>query len=81
MVGSYADVYGRRKVYIFVMFIFTLSSILCAMAENIWVLIAMRTLQSFGSSGVQCICGGIANDIFIPTGKTKKKRILIYKLF
>ncbi|GBB91029.1 hypothetical protein RclHR1_18110004 [Rhizophagus clarus] len=67
VVGSYADVYGRRRVYIFVMFIFTLSSILCAMAENIWVLIAMRTLQSFGSSGVQCICGGIANDIFIPT--------------
>ncbi|GBC35013.2 major facilitator superfamily domain-containing protein [Rhizophagus irregularis DAOM 181602=DAOM 197198] len=67
VVGSYADVYGRRRVYIFVMFIFTLSSILCAMAENIWVLMAMRTLQSFGSSGVQCICGGIANDIFIPT--------------
>ncbi|RIA83395.1 major facilitator superfamily domain-containing protein [Glomus cerebriforme] len=67
VVGSYADVYGRRKVYIFVMFIFTLSSILCAMAENIWVLIAMRTLQSLGSSGVQCICGGIANDVFTPT--------------
>jgi MFS family permease len=77
VVGSYADVYGRRRVYIFVMSIFTLSSILCAMAENIWVLIAMRTLQSFGSSGVQYICGGIANDIFIPTGKKKKKKSTI----
>ena len=56
-------------MYIFVMLIFTLSNILCAMAEDIWVLIAMRTLQSFGSSSIQCICEGITKDIFVPTGK------------
>ncbi|CAG8471945.1 18845_t:CDS:2 [Rhizophagus irregularis] len=47
---------------------FNTTQFIVNISENIWVLMAMRTLQSFGSSGVQCICGGIANDIFIPTG-------------
>ena len=52
------------------MLIFIISSILCAMAKNIWVLIVMRALQAFGSSSVQCIVSGIVTDIYIvPTGK------------
>ncbi|CAI2163618.1 17398_t:CDS:2 [Funneliformis geosporum] len=65
VVGSYANIYGRKKIYIFVMLIFTLSSMLSAIAKNIWILIVMRTLQAFGSSSVQFIGSGIVTDIYI----------------
>ncbi|CAG8510527.1 7258_t:CDS:2 [Funneliformis caledonium] len=65
VVGSYANIYGRKNIYILVMLIFTISSMLCAIAKNIWILIVMRTLQAFGSSSVQFIGSGIVTDIYI----------------
>ncbi|HJV17949.1 MAG TPA: MFS transporter [Bacillales bacterium] len=48
--GRTADIFGRKKVYSIGFLIFTLGSVLCGLAQNIWFLVAMRILQAIGAS-------------------------------
>ncbi len=48
--GIVGDRYGRRKVFIFGLFVFTLSSLLCGLAATTEQLIAFRALQGIGAS-------------------------------
>jgi EmrB/QacA subfamily drug resistance transporter len=48
--GRTADIFGRKKVYSLGFLIFTLGSILCGLAQNIWFLVATRVLQAIGAS-------------------------------
>ncbi len=48
--GRIADLLGRRRVYSWGFLVFTLGSILCGVAPNIWFLIGMRILQAIGAS-------------------------------
>ena len=47
--GRLADLYGQKKLYLFGMVIFTLSSLLCGLAASITLLIAFRVLQALGA--------------------------------
>ena len=49
--GAVAERYGRKKVFIWGMVFFTILSFACIFAENIWMLIFLRTLQ-----GVSATC-------------------------
>lgn len=48
--GRIADLLGRRRVFSLGFLVFTLGSILCGLATNIWFLIGMRVLQAIGAS-------------------------------
>jgi len=48
--GRIADIYGRRRLYIFGLTLFTLTSLLVGLSPNIWVLILLRVLQAVGSA-------------------------------
>ncbi|EGW38033.1 MFS transporter [Desulfosporosinus sp. OT] len=48
--GRIADLVGRKRVFSIGFLIFTLGSILCGLATNIWFLIGMRVLQALGAS-------------------------------
>lgn len=48
--GRIADLLGRRRIYSLGFLVFTLGSILCGLATNIWFLIVMRILQAIGAS-------------------------------
>jgi len=48
--GRIADLLGRRRIYSIGFLVFTLGSILCGSATNIWFLIGMRILQAIGAS-------------------------------
>lgn len=48
--GRIADLVGRRRVYSYGFLGFTLGSVLCGLAHNIWFLIGMRILQAIGAS-------------------------------
>jgi MFS transporter, DHA2 family, methylenomycin A resistance protein len=48
--GQLADLYGRRRIFIGGAAIFTLASLLCALAPSIAVLIAGRALAGFGAA-------------------------------
>jgi EmrB/QacA subfamily drug resistance transporter len=48
--GSLADLYGRRRLYIIGLSIFTLASLLCGAAENTLMLQLSRALQGVGGA-------------------------------
>lgn len=48
--GSLGDRYGRRRVYVVGVWWFTLSSLLCAAAPTLGVLVAARALQGVGGA-------------------------------
>ena len=48
--GRLADLLGRKRVFSIGFLVFTLGSVLCGLAGNIWFLIGMRILQAIGAS-------------------------------
>jgi multidrug resistance protein len=58
-IAKFSDNFGRNRVFLACIFIFTLSSLLCALAPNVWVLIACRVLQAIGGSGLMPSATGI----------------------
>ncbi|CAG8484039.1 4914_t:CDS:2 [Acaulospora morrowiae] len=68
--ASYSDAYAtRRKVYLVSIMLFQITSVICGIANNIWVLMLMRALQACGASAVQSIGAGSISDIFHPHGE------------
>ncbi len=67
VIAPLSETFGRRRVYIFCFSIFTLLQIPTALAPNISVLIAVRTVSGFfGSVGI-ANGGGTINDMFPPS--------------
>ncbi|HWU18009.1 MAG TPA: multidrug effflux MFS transporter [Devosia sp.] len=50
-VGPLADRIGRRPVLLVALVVFTLASLGCAMAQNVWILLGFRMLQAAVVSG------------------------------
>jgi EmrB/QacA subfamily drug resistance transporter len=48
--GRLADIFGRKRIFSYGMWIFTVSSLMLAFSPSSSVLIALRTLQGFGSA-------------------------------
>ncbi|MBP0116413.1 MFS transporter [Bradyrhizobium vignae] len=48
--GAAADLYGRRRIFVFGITIFTLASITCGLSPNITVLVASRAIQGVGAA-------------------------------
>lgn len=48
--GKLADIFGRRELYLFGLTEFTIVSLLCGFAANVWVLIILRALQALGGA-------------------------------
>jgi EmrB/QacA subfamily drug resistance transporter len=47
--GRFADIYGRKKVFVFSMLFFAVSSFLCTMANSVVFLIICRVFQGIGA--------------------------------
>src|SRR5256886_17434829 len=48
--GSLGDHFGRRRVFAIGILLFTVASILCGLASNVYVLIIMRAIQGIGGA-------------------------------
>jgi EmrB/QacA subfamily drug resistance transporter len=48
--GSAADIYGRRRIFLVGIAIFTAASVVCGLAPNVTVLIASRAMQGLGAA-------------------------------
>jgi EmrB/QacA subfamily drug resistance transporter len=48
--GAAADLYGRRRIFVFGITIFTMASITCGLSPNIKVLVASRAIQGVGAA-------------------------------
>ncbi|CAG8802661.1 26825_t:CDS:2, partial [Gigaspora margarita] len=65
--AAYSDRFAtRRKVYLFSCLVFIIPTILCSIAERIWVLMILCAIQVCGCSGMYSISAGIISDIYCP---------------
>ena len=48
--GAAADLYGRRRIFVFGITIFTVASITCGLSPNITMLVASRAIQGVGAA-------------------------------
>jgi EmrB/QacA subfamily drug resistance transporter len=62
--GKASDIFGRKSVFIISLSLFTLGSLLCALAPNIWTLIFFRAIQALGMGGLMPASSGIVADYF-----------------
>jgi len=64
--GRIADMFGRKRVFALGFIIFTLGSVLCGFAQNIWFLVGTRVLQAVGASMLMSNSAAIITAIFPP---------------
>ncbi|GAB2911938.1 MFS transporter [Paralcaligenes sp. KSB-10] len=62
--GRLSDRYGRRKVFLGSVVAFTVASLCCGLADNIFALIALRAVQAAGGAGFTPSATGIVVDYF-----------------
>ena len=61
--GKIGDLYGRKRVYLFALSVFTVGSVLCGTASSITELVVYRSLQGLGAGGLGVLAMAIVADI------------------
>src|SRR3954469_18986242 len=64
LAGSMGDRFGRRRVFVAGLVVFTLASLLCSMAPSVEWLIAFRVLQAVGGSMLNPVAMSIIANTF-----------------
>jgi EmrB/QacA subfamily drug resistance transporter len=66
ILGKLGDLYGRRRLILVTIWIFTLGSLVCGLAQTMPQLIAARSLQGLGGGGIQALTFAIIGDLVSP---------------
>ncbi|MGH8860755.1 MAG: DHA2 family efflux MFS transporter permease subunit [Jatrophihabitantaceae bacterium] len=77
LAGRLGDLYGRRRVFLTGLAVFTTSSLVCGLANGPEVLVAARFLQGAGGSLSSSVILGMIVTMF-PTPKEQAKAIGVY---
>ena len=64
LMGNLSDSFGRKKVFLISLILFTASSLACGLAPNIYVMVAFRFLQGIGGASFLPTAAGIVSDQF-----------------
>jgi EmrB/QacA subfamily drug resistance transporter len=70
--GKFSIQFGRRRIFLYGITLFTVASLLCGFATDIYVLIFFRALQAIGGGAVQPSAAGLIADHF---GKDRDRGI------
>jgi EmrB/QacA subfamily drug resistance transporter len=62
--GKISDEFGRRNIFFWGVALFTVSSLLCGLSTNIYLLIAFRAVQAIGGGALQPSAAGIVAEHF-----------------
>ena len=62
--GMLSDTLGRKRLFLFCIGTFTIGSLLCAVAPNVWSLILFRAIQAIGGGGLMPSAVGIVSNQF-----------------
>jgi EmrB/QacA subfamily drug resistance transporter len=62
--GNLSDTFGRKRILLVSLIMFTVSSLLCGLAPNIYALVILRFFQGVGGASFLPTAAGIANDLF-----------------
>jgi len=68
-VGRFGDVIGRRRLLLAGISLFTLASVLCAVAPTLWLLIAARAVQGLGAAIMMALTMAFVGEA-VPKEKT-----------
>ena len=71
--GPLSDKYGRRPILLLGTSVFTLASVLCALAPGIYVLIGGRIVEAIGAGAIITVSTALVKDVF---SGSKMKKIL-----
>ncbi|MDD8058415.1 MULTISPECIES: multidrug effflux MFS transporter [Shewanella] len=69
--GPLSEKFGRKPIMLLGLGIYVLASLLCAMANNIEMLIGARLIQAFGGSAVTVVATAIVKDLY--NGREREK--------
>ncbi|NGM13552.1 MDR family MFS transporter [Verrucosispora sioxanthis] len=64
--GKAGDLYGRKRVLQVAIVVFLAGSVLCALADSMWQLVAFRAVQGAGAGGILAATLGVVADLFPP---------------
>jgi EmrB/QacA subfamily drug resistance transporter len=64
LMGNLSDGFGRKKVFLISLILFTVSSLACGLAPNIYSLVVFRFLQGVGGASFLPTAAGIVSDQF-----------------
>ena len=64
--GWLADVFGRKRYYMFSVFLFTFASLLCGISQDLTTLVLARVLQGIGGGGLAPVEQSMLVDTFSP---------------
>ncbi|PRR84818.1 MFS transporter [Clostridium luticellarii] len=67
-IGRIGDIFGKKRIFIFGIGLFTFTSLLCGASASIYELIAFRAFQGIGGSILMALSFAIAGDM-IPKEK------------
>ena len=68
--GWLADVFGRKRYYMFSVFLFTFASFLCGISQDLTFLIMARILQGIGGGGLAPVEQSMLVDTFAPSRRS-----------
>lgn len=74
--GPLSDKYGRKPVLVAGMVAYLVSSALCALSVNIYMLIAARLIQALGSGAMNAVCTAIVKDAVLEEHREKMISII-----
>ncbi|MGD8191976.1 MDR family MFS transporter [Brevibacillus ginsengisoli] len=74
--GKLADLFGRKRIFLFGIILFVLGSFLCGLSQSMIQLMIFRAIQGLGAGAVQPITMTIIGDIF-----TQEERAKLMGLF
>jgi EmrB/QacA subfamily drug resistance transporter len=66
LAGKISDVYGRKRIFLVAVTVFTLASLACGFATSIYLLVPLRAVQALGGGAFMPSATGIVSDMFGP---------------
>lgn len=64
--GRLSDLYGKKFIFAFGFFGFTVGSLLCGFAQTLGLLVAARVVQAVGAAAMMALSQGIVTVVFPP---------------
>jgi EmrB/QacA subfamily drug resistance transporter len=62
LAGKLSDTFGRKKIFIIAIVLFTVASLCCGLTTNVYVLVALRGVQAIGGGAFMPSATGIVAD-------------------
>jgi EmrB/QacA subfamily drug resistance transporter len=68
-VGRLGDIFGRRRLLLAGIILFTVASVLCGFAPSLWLLISARAVQGLGAAAMMALTMAFVGEI-VPKSRT-----------